>query len=294
MNILEGVKYQELNKGQFIKGSSTDSSDGVGKFYVYRHIRADKNEVFYIGVGSRSESDLKNNIYKRARTKTGRNNMWKNIVRKTEYTIEILVESFDLELIKEKEKEFIKLYGRKILNTGTLCNILEGGDASFSDRSSGTRTPRIMSEEARARAREITKIQMTDPVLRQRIANTLRGRSLPEEVKKKLSIAGKGRKLTDKHNKALQESRQGEKNVAATLTNELVLEIKCLLRLGVLDKVLAKTYYTNPLLIYRIRTGLTWKSVEPSLDQELSDEILQLWGTLSPNPKRTRVNKPKQ
>lgn len=26
-----------------------------GKYYLYRHIRLDKNEPFYIGIGSRSE-----------------------------------------------------------------------------------------------------------------------------------------------------------------------------------------------------------------------------------------------
>lgn len=48
--------------------------------YVYRHIRLDKNEPFYIGIGSDA-------TYKRANTKKGRNEIWKRIVCKTTYDV---------------------------------------------------------------------------------------------------------------------------------------------------------------------------------------------------------------
>ena len=51
--------------------------------YVYRHIRLDKNEPFYIGIGS----DMTN---KRANEKARRSKFWKKIVAKTDYEIEIL------------------------------------------------------------------------------------------------------------------------------------------------------------------------------------------------------------
>lgn len=41
--------------------------------YVYRRIRLDKNEPFYIGIGT----DTKN--YKRANVRSLRNRVWKNI-----------------------------------------------------------------------------------------------------------------------------------------------------------------------------------------------------------------------
>lgn len=54
--------------------------------YVYRHIRLDKNEPFYIGIGSDSE-------YKRAHTHHSRNAHWKNIVNITAYEVEILIDN---------------------------------------------------------------------------------------------------------------------------------------------------------------------------------------------------------
>jgi hypothetical protein len=87
---------------------------------VYRHIRLDKNEPFYIGIGS----------MKRAYSKQGRNVIWKNIVKKTEYRVDILFEDLTREEACEKEIEFIKLYGRKDLGTGTLSNRTDGGEGT--------------------------------------------------------------------------------------------------------------------------------------------------------------------
>lgn len=99
------------------------------KHYVYRHIRLDKNEPFYIGIGTqyRYSKAIK---YGRARKKSGRNKIWYNIYEKTNNFIwEILFESNDYEEIKQKEIEFIKLYGRIDLGTGILANMTDGGDS---------------------------------------------------------------------------------------------------------------------------------------------------------------------
>ncbi len=100
-------------------------------YYLYRHIRLDKNEVFYIGIGTYTRTKSLNNtksLYARAYNIKSRNNIWKKIVNKTKYEIEILIESDNQEFIKEKEIEFIKLYGRINLKTGTLSNLTDGGD----------------------------------------------------------------------------------------------------------------------------------------------------------------------
>lgn len=99
----------------------------TGKYYLYRHIRLDKNEPFYIGIGKKN----KDSIYKRAFTSFHRNKFWKRIVAKTDYEVEILLESNDYQFIKEKEKEFVKLYGRRDLGLGTLCNLTDGGDGTL-------------------------------------------------------------------------------------------------------------------------------------------------------------------
>jgi len=103
------------------------------KYYVYRHIRLDKNEPFYIGIGTKrpaSNSNTLKSIYYRAFTKKSRGIIWKNIINKTDFKVEILMESKNYEFIKEKEIEFIKLYGRKDKNEGCLANRTDGGDGS--------------------------------------------------------------------------------------------------------------------------------------------------------------------
>lgn len=101
-----------------------------GKYYLYRHIRNDKNEVFYIGIGSKYKRsfDTYKSIYTRAYETKSRNLIWKRITEKCEYNIEIILESDNISFIKEKEIEFIKLYGRRDLGLGTLCNLTDGGD----------------------------------------------------------------------------------------------------------------------------------------------------------------------
>lgn len=100
------------------------------EFYLYRHIRLDKNVPFYVGIGRKTNSFFKTqkSEYKRAFSNNQRNFLWKRIVNITDFQVEIIYESnCELE-IKKKEKEFIEIYGRKDLKTGTLCNFTNGGD----------------------------------------------------------------------------------------------------------------------------------------------------------------------
>lgn len=93
--------------------------------YVYRHIRIDKNEPFYIGIG-------KDDTYKRAyqSSKTKRSDFWHNIASKG-YEVEILMDNLTWEQACEKEKEFISIYGRKDLGQGSLVNLTNGGDGAI-------------------------------------------------------------------------------------------------------------------------------------------------------------------
>lgn len=97
-------------------------------YYIYRHIRLDKNVPFYIGKGATTPNAKSYKWeYRRAfyGTET-RNEYWKRIVNITPYEVEIIFETHDSSIIDMKEKEFIKLYGRK--GYGTLCNLTDGGD----------------------------------------------------------------------------------------------------------------------------------------------------------------------
>ena len=91
--------------------------------YVYRHIRLDKNEVFYIGIG------ITNN-YKRAYSVECRNKIWQRIVAKTAYEVEIMLDDLTWEEACEKEKEFISLY-KRIFDKGILANMATGGEGAI-------------------------------------------------------------------------------------------------------------------------------------------------------------------
>jgi hypothetical protein len=91
--------------------------------YVYRHIRLDKNEPFYIGIAN-------TDIY-RASTKRNRNKIWTCIANKTTFRIEILIDNLTWEDACKKEKEFIQIYGRIDLNNGCLANLTDGGEGTL-------------------------------------------------------------------------------------------------------------------------------------------------------------------
>jgi len=104
----------------------------IGRYFVYRHIRNDNGNVFYIGIGTKDIGKSSHKwIYYRAYNKKDRGKYWKGIVSKTDYSIEILVESDDREFIMNKEKEFIKIYGKVSDKTGTLVNFTNGGNAPY-------------------------------------------------------------------------------------------------------------------------------------------------------------------
>ena len=93
---------------------------------MYRHIRVDSNKPFYIGIGE----DLPKNIdlYKRAFETTNRNKFWLNIVNKTNYKVDIILDNLNWKEACKKEIEFISLYGRKDLKKGSLVNLTDGGE----------------------------------------------------------------------------------------------------------------------------------------------------------------------
>tara|TARA_R110000822_G_scaffold46568_3_gene123797 strand:- start:302 stop:892 length:591 start_codon:yes stop_codon:yes gene_type:complete len=121
--------------------------------YVYRHIRLDKNEPFYIGIGS----DMTN---KRANERARRSELWKKIVAKSDYEIEILFDDITYEEAKLKEIEFIKLYGRIDLGNGTLANLTNGGD--------GTINP---SQETRDKISKVNKGRKNSEALMELLIN---------------------------------------------------------------------------------------------------------------------------
>lgn len=188
---------------------------------VYRHIRLDNRKPFYIGIGV-NES--------RAHSPKGRNKYWQRIVEKSGYEVQILFYDISYEEAKEKEKEFIALYGRYNISKGLLCNLTDGGDGSIgykpteeallkiSKTSKGrTKTPEQIakwkskmnfekSEETKDKIRKSLtgrkySKERIDNQVKSRMLNKLNGKHVKKEK----------RNFTEEHICKLKESHKGIK-----------------------------------------------------------------------------------
>lgn len=157
--------------------------------YVYRHIRLDKNEPFYIGISKKDDAGFKRAY---SASSSQRNKIWKDIAAKTKYEVEILFYDIDIEFAKRKEIELVQLYGRISCGNGPLANIGAGGEPLFnppeylrkqmSERSKGEKNHfygKKHTEETRRKISEIQKGKKKKPH--------------SEEAKKKISLAHKGK-----------------------------------------------------------------------------------------------------
>lgn len=142
--------------------------------HVYRHIRLDKNEPFYIGIGV-------DDLGRRARdNKARRSKWWNRIVEKHGYEIHILFEDVSIEFAKEKEKEFIALYGRLDLGTGTLCNLTNGGDG-INGWKAPAETIERMKKAAKIRG---TYMLNTPEIIAKRAESNIGKKRTPEQCEK--------------------------------------------------------------------------------------------------------------
>jgi hypothetical protein len=136
--------------------------NSIGKHYLYRHIRLDTKEPFYIGIGTKRNCKNFKPVYERAFEVKRRGSFWKNVVSKTDYEVEILLESDDYEFIKQKEIEFIALYKRKDCCNGTLVNLTDGGDGFLGRHTNETKQKMI---KTKALKKDTVILSITDKVI---------------------------------------------------------------------------------------------------------------------------------
>lgn len=185
--------------------------------YVYKHIRLDNDKIFYIGIGSDSD-------FKRANTKDGRNEYWKNVVNKHGYRVEIFQENISWEDACRIEKELILLFGRKNNGSGLLVNMTDGGDGvvglvhtiEHRKKNSDANKGRKKSIEFIIKA----KNRHTSNETKEKIRASLIGRHHSEETKQKIRDALKnkmcgennpfyGKTHSDINKEKIRDSRSG-------------------------------------------------------------------------------------
>ncbi len=94
------------------------------KYYLYRHIRLDKNLVFYVGIGTQDN-------YRRASRTYNRTTHWRNISKKSGWRVDIVFDNLEWIDACLKEKELILKYGRIKLINVNLVNLTDGGEGNF-------------------------------------------------------------------------------------------------------------------------------------------------------------------
>lgn len=178
-------------------------------YFVYVHRRKDSGEVFYVGKGTRTP--LKQ--YIRSTTTVRRNIIWKRIVAKHGYVVEVLVDFFNEIDAFAFERELIARYGR-LMDGGTLCNLTNGGEGHCG-LSPSEETRRKMSERAKGKHRtpeqrlavSLAQRGVPNPIEQnirhsQRMSGTGNywwGRSPSSETLKKRSLSMMGKLVGDKH-----------------------------------------------------------------------------------------------
>lgn len=200
---------------------------------VYRHIRLDTGQPFYIGIGknlARAYQQYKRTIY------------WQRIVNKYGYEVEILFDDLTHQEACEKEKEFIKLYGRENIKTGILVNLTDGGEGSIGYKAT-FETKLKIGQLSKGRVKSIETIQKYKDTMKannlwttseeqkqkiratligvkhtqERIENSRKshlGKKLSEEAKQKLRDYWKGKPkapFSDEHRRKLSEAKKGIK-----------------------------------------------------------------------------------
>lgn len=150
-------------------------------WYVYQHIRLDKNEPFYIGIGNK-----KNFARAFEFSKDKRNEIWWKIYSKTNIYVEILYESLTKTEASLKEQELIKKYGRKDLNEGSLCNMTDGGDGIWNCIRT-EKTKKLLSEQKIGSKNPQFGKKQSKEFIEKRFKN-IRGIKKSDEDKKKQSL----------------------------------------------------------------------------------------------------------
>jgi hypothetical protein len=219
--------------------------------YIYRHIRLDKNEPFYIGIGSDDK-------YARANSKNHRNNHWKSIASITKYKVDILFDDISFEFAKEKEIEFIDIYKRKE-EGGTLCNITKGGDGCLG---------LVHTEEAKIKMGNPNKGKTISDWHKKRISEVHTGKIVSDDTKRKLSEKSIGSKNPMYGAKRSEFAKlmtglktSGELNGSSKLKESDVLEIRKLGESGLSQGKIAKMFDISKSNAASILRRTSWKHI---------------------------------
>lgn len=169
-------------------------------FVLYRHIRPDKNEIFYIGIGTRERSV----DFRRARNKHWRHIFEKN---KRQIEVEVILDELTWEEACVLEKWWIAFYGRSDLGKGTLCNLTDGGEGAYG-RKKSQETIEKQKRTLTIKGHPMSGRKHT-PEARAKISAAGRRQKSPEEIAK-IVAKTKGQKRSLELRQQMSQQRKGK------------------------------------------------------------------------------------
>lgn len=140
---------------------------------------------------------------KRAYSKHNRNKWWFNIVEKCGYDVDIIFDNISWEEAKQGEILLIKLYGRKDLGTGILVNMTDGGDGIIG------RPKFNHSEETKIKMSLAAKGRIISENQKEKIRNIRLGSKHSQETINKISFNSKN--ISDETRTKLSNAHKGKK-----------------------------------------------------------------------------------
>ena len=186
------------------------------QFYVYVHMKATDDSVFYVGKGTKY----------RYTTKQGRNQYWNRIVSKHGFVAEIVKSNLSFDEANAYEIELIKQLKGQGCN---LCNLTDGGEgclgvkktveqkAAISAKNKGkkrtaeTKAKMLGNQNAAGSIRSAeTRLKMSRS---KKGTNNLKGRPVSEETRNKIRESRMKTEIAKKSMKALMKTMQQDKEV---------------------------------------------------------------------------------
>lgn len=177
-------------------------------FFVYRHIRLDKNVPFYVGIGINNRRTVRVRYYERAYNKGGRSTWWHRVAANG-YRVDILMDGLSKEDAILKEMEFISIYGRADLEMGTLVNMTDGGEGQFNPTES---TRKKLSDRMKGNKNSAGVLYTEER--RKKLSNSkkeyfkthdtwCKGKKMPKSFGESISRTTTGRSLSETHRRKL-------------------------------------------------------------------------------------------
>ena len=164
------------------------------QFYVYVHMKATDDSVFYVGKGCKY----------RYTTKQGRNEYWHRIVKKHGFVAEIVKDGLSFEEANAYEIELIK----ELRDQGCqLCNLTDGGEGCLGVKKTPEQKAAISAKNKGRKRSDGAKAKMLGN------KNAV-GAKRSEEVRAKISASKKGtnnlvgRPVSEETRNKIRESRK--------------------------------------------------------------------------------------